>query len=143
MSLRSGRQPHWIIVASCLAIVAVATTVAVASEPKAKSATASGAGSVPGGTAASGSSASVSASGSAGASAAAGGPSTSPRAHKVNFGLAYGSSLLNQSDAALAASLNDAVEVGARWLRTDLPWDAIQTVSPTQYNWQKFDRIVT
>jgi hypothetical protein len=62
--------------------------------------------------------------------------------HKLNFGIAYGSVLLDESDAALAKSLNDAVAVGAKWVRTDLPWDLVQPSGPNQYNWQGVDRVV-
>ncbi|MGH6657870.1 MAG: cellulase family glycosylhydrolase [Actinocrinis sp.] len=60
----------------------------------------------------------------------------------LSFGIAYGSALLTESDKTLARSLDDAVAVGAKWVRTDLPWDLVQPSGPYQYDWQSVDRIV-
>jgi hypothetical protein len=63
--------------------------------------------------------------------------------HLVSFGIAYGGALLNESDAALGRSLDDAVAVGAKWIRTDLPWDLVQPSGPNGYTWGAVDRVVT
>jgi arabinogalactan endo-1,4-beta-galactosidase len=59
----------------------------------------------------------------------------------VRMGIAYGDTLTWKSDAALAAGLNDAVTVGAKWVRVDLSWNDIQPDSPYNYQWQRFDRV--
>jgi hypothetical protein len=129
MSLSTGRRSHWVVVASCLVVVALATAFAVYDEPASKGATAGRTGAAP-------------ASGSATAGATAG-QGRGAGAHRVEFGLAYGSSLFAESDAALAASLDDAVTLGAVYIRTDLPWDSVQETGPAQYDWGEFDRIAT
>jgi hypothetical protein len=60
----------------------------------------------------------------------------------LSFGIAYGGGLFDETDAQLATSLDDAVAVGAKWARTDLPWDLVQPSSPSQYKWQGVDRVV-
>lgn len=134
MPTRPGRRPHWIVVATCFAVAAVATVTAVYSEPTATSANAAA---HPGGTAVTGS-----ATGGSSASAKASASATSTPAHQLSFGIAYGSSLLSESSSALATSLNDAVAVGAKWVRTDLPWDLVQPSGPGSYNWQSMDGLV-
>ncbi|MFF9275498.1 cellulase family glycosylhydrolase [Streptomyces griseosporeus] len=64
----------------------------------------------------------------------------SPSALQV--GLAYGDRLVWMSDRQLAAALDDAASVGARWVRADLSWADIQPDSPHEYRWRLFDRVV-
>ncbi|MFF9011758.1 cellulase family glycosylhydrolase [Streptomyces sp. NPDC014870] len=47
------------------------------------------------------------------------------------------------SDRDLGAALDDAVEVGAQWVRADLAWTNIQPDGPDTYRWDAFDRVVT
>src|ERR1700761_1112293 len=108
----SGRGPPWIVPSVSLVVVASSTVVAVHDEPAAhKTHTTAAARPVP----------------------------AKPPAHKVDFGLAYGDSLIVESAPALAKSLNDAVSVGAGWIRMDLPWDAVQTTGPDSYDWRQLD----
>ncbi len=57
----------------------------------------------------------------------------------MKFGLNYGSTLMNESPAGIRNSLQDAVTVGARWIRVDLPWETVQPDNALTYNWGKFD----
>jgi hypothetical protein len=138
MSWIPRRRKHWIIAAVCLIAVSLTTAAAVYREPKSKPAASAGALSQPGGGAASAAGAA-----SAGGSAAAVqsiGPGGAT--HKVNFGLAYGDSLIGASQATITSSLDDAVILNVGYIRVDLPWDAIQTTGPGEYTWGSFDRIV-
>ncbi|MFB9733949.1 cellulase family glycosylhydrolase [Streptomyces thermocoprophilus] len=60
----------------------------------------------------------------------------------VEFGIAYGNRLVWMSDRELSAALDDAVTVGARWVRADLSWADIQPVPLGDFLWWKFDRVV-
>lgn len=63
--------------------------------------------------------------------------------HKpLRVGIAYGHRLIGLSDKDLGAALDEAVDVGARWVRADLPWGDVQPSSPDQYRWSRFDRVV-
>ena len=66
--------------------------------------------------------------------------STTP---SLRLGIAYGDRLVWMSDEDLAAALDDAVTVGARWVRADLSWQDIQPDGPDGYRWEMFDRVVT
>jgi len=126
MPIRRGRRrSHWIVVATCLAVLATATAVAVRAEPAAKGASA---GARPGG--------------SSTGSATLSPTSTSGGPHPLSFGIAYGGALLNQSAKQLGRSLDDAVALGVKWVRTDLPWDLVQPSGPRQYDWSSVDRVV-
>ncbi|WP_328875206.1 cellulase family glycosylhydrolase [Streptomyces sp. NBC_00287] len=59
-----------------------------------------------------------------------------------SFGIAYGNRLVGMSDEDLAAALDDAVAVGARWVRADLAWGDIQPDGPDRHRWYVFDRVV-
>ncbi|MEU6141925.1 cellulase family glycosylhydrolase [Streptomyces sp. NPDC047081] len=61
----------------------------------------------------------------------------------LRLGIAYGDRLVWMSDRDLAASLDDAVAVGARWVRADLSWQDVQPDGPDRYRWGPFDRVVT
>src|SRR5579884_345015 len=72
------------------------------------------------------------------AGAETGGQATS---HGLRIGLSYGDTLTWKSDKDLATGLNDAVELGASWVRVDLSWNDIQPDSPNTYEWSRFDRV--
>lgn len=76
----------------------------------------------------------------AGVSGAA--PKPRAKAPDKPIGVAYGDTLMWLSDAQLGAALDDAVALGADWVRADLQWRNIQPDSPDQYLWYRFDRIV-
>lgn len=59
----------------------------------------------------------------------------------LGFGVAYGDTLTWKADKDLAQGLDDAVALGAKWVRVDLSWNDIQPDSPTEYIWHRFDRI--
>jgi len=61
---------------------------------------------------------------------------------EVRIGLSYGDTLFGASPSLLAQTLNDAVAVGAGWIRVDLAWDDIQPTSSATFNWTPFDAIV-
>ncbi|MFF3378654.1 cellulase family glycosylhydrolase [Streptomyces sp. NPDC002680] len=81
-----------------------------------------------------------------GASASVPGPAASAsegtRDQGLGFGLSFGDTLTWMTDAERAKALDDAVELGVRWLRVDLSWRNIQPDSPSQYAWERFDRVV-
>jgi hypothetical protein len=133
MSIRRSWQPHWTIVGICLAVVSLTTTAAVLSEPGGHGSSATVVGAKPSG------STSASASASSSGTAAAGGTT----AHTLDFGIAYGNTLFEASKSAVDAGLNDAVSVGAKWIRVDLPWSSIQPDDAYSYNWSGFDTIAT
>ncbi len=61
----------------------------------------------------------------------------------IPIGLDFGDTLFAASDAAIAAGLSHAQQLGASWIRVDLPWDGIQPAwSTTSYDWSRFDRLV-
>jgi len=62
--------------------------------------------------------------------------------HLVKIGLSYGDRLVWMSDARLAAALDDAVSLGAGWIRADLSWKNIQYDGRNVRNWALFDRVV-
>jgi polysaccharide biosynthesis protein PslG len=66
----------------------------------------------------------------------------SPPAHPLKVGLSYGDRLVWMSDAQLAAALDDAVSLGAGWIRADLSWNDIQYDGRDVHYWNRFDRIV-
>ena len=65
-----------------------------------------------------------------------------PKVGQLSFGIAYGDTLLFDDDQDLASALDDAVTVGAHWVRLDLSWEDIQPDEPYEYQWQRFDRVV-
>jgi hypothetical protein len=62
-----------------------------------------------------------------------------PSGGGVVFGVDYADQLPEESGSALAHSLDDAVAVGANWIRIDLAWYRIQT-RPGSWDWSSFDR---
>jgi hypothetical protein len=63
-------------------------------------------------------------------------------ADTLRLGIAYGSSLVYMPEAELEARLDDAADMGAKWVRTDLSWNDIQPESASTYRWGRFDRVV-
>ncbi|MFD0146464.1 MULTISPECIES: cellulase family glycosylhydrolase [unclassified Streptomyces] len=61
----------------------------------------------------------------------------------LRVGIAYGDRLVWMSDKDLEAALDDAVDVGAQWVRADLLWSNVQPDGPDTYRWEAFDRVVT
>jgi hypothetical protein len=59
----------------------------------------------------------------------------------LQVGLSYGARLNGMDEVELARSLDTAVDLGVRWVRTDLLWGLIER-SPGVYDWSAFDRIV-
>ena len=71
-------------------------------------------------------------------------PTESPvsvTADTLRLGIAYGGTLTWLSDEELAATLNDALEMGVKWVRADLSWPEVQPDSPHEFNWERFDRV--
>ncbi|MEU5523765.1 cellulase family glycosylhydrolase [Streptomyces sp. NPDC047860] len=64
------------------------------------------------------------------------------RDRDLRFGLSFGDTLTWMTDTELAKAMDDAEELGVRWLRVDLSWRTIQPDAPSQYLWQRFDRVV-
>ncbi|MFE5628973.1 cellulase family glycosylhydrolase [Streptomyces sp. NPDC056542] len=60
----------------------------------------------------------------------------------LRVGISYGDRLVWMSDRDLGAALDDAVAVGAQWVRADLSWWNIQPDRPDTYLWDRFDRVV-
>ena len=78
---------------------------------------------------------------SSGDSARAQLPPSYPVDYGFFFGLNYADELPAESSADLARSTDDAVAVGAGWIRTDLAWYRIQP-GPGSWDWSSFDRTV-
>ncbi|MFB7929173.1 cellulase family glycosylhydrolase [Streptomyces sp. NPDC056039] len=68
-------------------------------------------------------------------------PAGEKRGRTLDFGLAYSDTLPWMSDADLGRALDDAVGLGVSWIRADLAWTNIQPDSPSQYLWERFDRV--
>jgi hypothetical protein len=62
--------------------------------------------------------------------------------HPVKFGLDYAGTLFDETPSQVRASLTDAVDVGAKWIRVDLPWEVVQPEDSSSYQWGGFDTIV-
>jgi hypothetical protein len=60
----------------------------------------------------------------------------------LRVGIAYGNRLLFLPAGELASTLDDAIAVGARWIRVDLSWADVQPESADRYEWGRFDRVV-
>ncbi|MEW2400066.1 cellulase family glycosylhydrolase [Streptomyces sp. NPDC046862] len=73
--------------------------------------------------------------------AASSSASSSGKVRDVRMGIAYGDTLTWKSDKALNRALDDAVGVGAKWVRVDLSWNNIQPESAVNYEWHRFDRV--
>jgi hypothetical protein len=64
-----------------------------------------------------------------------------PPGERLGIGIAYGDVLPFLSGSQLGAELDDAVNVGATWIRVDLAWDDVQPVKGP-YSWTRFDQVV-
>jgi hypothetical protein len=73
--------------------------------------------------------------------AATSGAASSP-VHTLKVGISYGDRLVWMSDAQLSAALNDAVSLGAGWIRADLSWNDIAYDGRSVRYWRLFDRVV-
>ena len=105
---------HWLVVASAFLLAGAGTAVAVAREP-----------------------------GPAGTRAAATARATASAGRVLDFGLDYSDTLPWETDSALAASLDDAVDAGAKWIRVDLAWEDYQSTSAEfAPDFSRFDRVV-
>ncbi|BCY15467.1 cellulase family glycosylhydrolase [Actinoplanes sp. L3-i22] len=62
--------------------------------------------------------------------------------HGMKTGISYGDTLVWMSDQQLGQALDDAVDLGAKWIRNDLSWDDIQNEDSGTYHWQLFDRVL-
>ena len=81
-------------------------------------------------------------------SVAAIGPASAPTrslvlasADALRLGIAFGGTLTWLSSEELASTLDDAVSMGAKWVRTDLSWPEVQPDSPNEFKWEQFDRV--
>ena len=61
----------------------------------------------------------------------------------TRLGISYGNTLVGMSPERLAWALDDAVDLGVRWIRADLSWTDVQPTGPATYRWEAFDRVVT
>src|SRR4029453_8488450 len=68
-------------------------------------------------------------------------PSTAATPRPLRVGISYGSRLSGMSSTALAATLDDAVAIGASWVRDDLSWARVEAVKG-RYDWAAFDAVV-
>ena len=58
------------------------------------------------------------------------------------LGIAAGSSLPSLDTVQLADRLDGIRATGARWVRLDFDWSAIQPSSPSAFDWSAYDRVV-
>lgn len=113
------RRPHWLVTASCFVLAIGATLAATWHEP--------------GASAPAGASASASPSGTAGSS----------HGTRLSFGLDFSDTLGFESTHALDASLDDAVQMGAQYIRVDFAWEDYQSTSAAfAPDFSRFDRVV-
>ncbi|MFI9819968.1 cellulase family glycosylhydrolase [Streptomyces sp. NPDC052013] len=77
-----------------------------------------------------------------GARASGADSSAGARTRDLRFGLSFGDTLTWMTDQELTRAMDDAEELGVRWLRVDLSWRNIQPDNPGQYLWERFDRVV-
>jgi hypothetical protein len=68
--------------------------------------------------------------------------SISPPPPPLRIGISYGDTLVWMDDVQLGYALDDAVRVGAKWVRADLSWQDISFDSPEKQRWELFDRVV-
>jgi hypothetical protein len=125
------RRPHWLVTASCFVLAIGATLAATWHEPGA---------SVPVAKAGTGTSASAVA--RASASASPSGTAASPGT-RLSFGLDFSDTLGFESPQALGESLDDAVRMGAQYIRVDFAWEDYQSTSAAfAPDFSRFDQVV-
>ena len=61
---------------------------------------------------------------------------------RLQIGLSYGDSLTQLSDAQLDSEFDDAVTLGANWVRIDVLWADVQPDDPSTFQWADIDRTV-
>lgn len=62
----------------------------------------------------------------------------------ANTGIAAGGLIIWHDDAQQKADLDAIAATGAKWIRIDVDWNAIQTTGPNEWSWSRYlDRIVT
>lgn len=64
-----------------------------------------------------------------------------PNEARPIVGIAYGNTLIGMDDRELAATLDDAEELGISAVRTDLDWGDVQPNSADEFLWDRFDRV--
>lgn len=69
-------------------------------------------------------------------------PAAAAAPRPLRIGTAFGNELMWASDAELASALDKTRQLGADWIRVDLPWADIQPTSPSEHLWHRFDRIM-
>jgi polysaccharide biosynthesis protein PslG len=70
-------------------------------------------------------------------------PTSRGETSRLQFGISYGDTLPFMANDRLAEALDDAVEIGAGWIRMDLSWADVQPTATQTYTWDRFDRVVT
>lgn len=116
------RRPHWLVTVSCFVLACGATAAATWHEPRADTSAAAHAG--------------ASASPTASGGAASGGT-------RLQFGLDFSDTLGFESPQALGHSLDDAVKLGAQYIRVDFAWEDYQSTSSSfAPDFSRFDRVV-
>jgi hypothetical protein len=65
-----------------------------------------------------------------------------PASAPPHIGISYGDELVWMSDGERDDALDDAVTLGATWIRADLSWADIQPEGPGSHLWERFDRVV-
>ena len=63
-------------------------------------------------------------------------------ATRHELGISTSATLLRMNDKDLNARFTDIERLGAKWIRVDFSWPAIQPDSPNKYHWGIYDRIV-
>jgi hypothetical protein len=59
----------------------------------------------------------------------------------LHIGISFGGVLPSMTDDEVGQALDDAVDVGATWIRLDLPWAEVQPTSPDTFQWDRVDQI--
>ena len=69
--------------------------------------------------------------------------STSSKVPGTRAGFSPGGAMVWESDADLARDLNAARLTGAKWVRVEVNWNAIQSGGPNWWRWDYLDRMVS
>ncbi len=71
-------------------------------------------------------------------------PAPASSGYGARTGIAAGGLLQWETDAQQAADLDAIAATGAKWIRVDIDWNAIQTTGPNEWSWGRAtDRLVT
>ncbi len=68
-------------------------------------------------------------------------PTSTSNTGGLHVGISYGNTLLSMADDRLAEALDDAVDIGASWIRMDLSWADAQPTSPQAFAWDRLDHV--